>query len=503
MWWIVNLLLILLAAAAGMAVAWYIARRYARYYGDQADDEQARFAQETLTRLQDLTRKVKADVDQHSSCVEEINAQLTSAVESDEPSVLDAVSQLIDANHRMKRQLDTAEERLQAQARQIESHAVEARTDALTQVANRRALDDELKRCGAEQLRRGMVSTVMLFDVDHFKKFNDTHGHQAGDEILRGVARVLRSTLSDIGLVARYGGEEFAVVFAGLTASAVLAQAERARQTIASTTFRFAGRELHVSASGGIADFIGGDDEKELVRRADEALYASKKAGRNCAHYNDGRTNHLVQPDQAETPPPIQGPIAEKIGDEWLYDSEVTEESVAREPIPHISSRPAFFDDLIRRLSHWRRGGTPMTLMLVQVDAFSRIVSDHGLTAAEVVLRVTAQLINAVMRDMDHVSRLGDDTFVLLLPGAMLGDGIRIGERLRQAVERCRLPRKAGASWYTISAGVVEASDGDDLRKILQRGRAALHASVNQGRNCVIGHDMLGATVRESELAAR
>jgi len=92
--------------------------------------------------------------------------------------------------------------------------------------------------------------------------------------------------------------------------------------------------------------------------------------------------------------------------------------------------------------------------------------------------------------------------FILLLPGALLSDGVTIAERLRAAVERCRLPRKAGANWYTISAGVVQATEGDDLRRVLQRVRAALTAAVNQGRNCVVGRDSLGGKVRENPVAA-
>ncbi|HEX5106336.1 MAG TPA: diguanylate cyclase [Pirellulaceae bacterium] len=492
-------LITLVAAVAGMAVAWVAARWYL-VLSEEEPDEQAQFAQETLSRLQELTRKVKADVDQHSSCVEEIQAQLSQSLESDDESVLAAVSDLIEANQRMQRQLDTAEERLQAQARQIESQAAEARTDALTQLANRRAFDDELRRCAADHQRRGMPATLILFDVDHFKRFNDTHGHQTGDEVLRGVARVLRSSLGDMGLVARYGGEEFAVVCSGLSYESIVGQAERARQAVAGTQLRTGGKSLSVTLSSGLADLLPGDDEKEIVRRADEALYSSKKAGRNCAHYNDGRTNHFIKPEQARILPPV--PIAaSSVGDEWLFESEESTEVLAREPIPQVSSRPAFFDDLIRRLSQWRRGRTPLALLLVQVDSLPRIVNDHGPSASEVVLRVTAQLINAVMRDMDHVARLGEDTFALILPGALLADSVGIAERLRHAVERCRLPRKAGASWFTVSIGVVEASDGDDMRQILQRGRMALAAAVNQGRNCVVGHDAVGAPVRTPEMA--
>lgn len=119
------IVLMVLGATGGMSVAWLVARLLQPSDAERQAGE-AQFARETLSRLQDLTRKVKADVDQHSSCVEEISAQLSQSVESDEGSVLSAVSDLIEANRRMQRQLNSAEERLQAQARQIESHAVEA-----------------------------------------------------------------------------------------------------------------------------------------------------------------------------------------------------------------------------------------------------------------------------------------------------------------------------------------------------------------------------------------
>jgi diguanylate cyclase len=490
---LVDLAFFVFAASCGVGVAWLLFFRYRMRDTDPVEESQAHFAHETLIKLQELTSKVAADVDRHSSAVREINAQLADS--DDEAAVLAAVAQLIEANRRMQERLDTAEQRLQVQARQMESHAVEARTDALTQVANRRALDDEIRRCLADFTSRGVISTLMLIDVDHFKKFNDTHGHQSGDEVLRGVARVLRNNVSEVGLVARYGGEEFAVIFAGHSITAVMAQAERARQAIAGTSFRCAGRELFVTVSGGLSETQPGDQDKEFIRRADEALYSSKKAGRNCGHYNDGRTNHRIKADAIANLP--KTPLTEQVGDEWLFEAENTAEALYHEPLAHVSNRPTFFDDMIRRLSQWRRGATPLTLMLVQIDGLGRIVADHGQPGSEVVLRVTAQLVNAVMRDMDHVARLGDDTFAMLMPGAQLAHAVAIAERLRNACERCRLPRKAGVSYFTISIGVVEASDGDDLRLILERARKALHAAINQGRNRVCGHDLLGCTVKE------
>jgi len=94
---------------------------------------------------------------------------------------------------------------------------------------------------------------------------------------------------------------------------------------------------------------------------------------------------------------------------------------------------------------------------------------------------------------------LSDDTFAVLLPGAVLDDGLTIAQRLRQAVERCHLPRKAGVKFFTRSAGVVQAIEGDDLRQILERARALLNEAANQGRNCVVGED---ATAVQAATAA-
>jgi diguanylate cyclase len=514
---LIDLLSLMLAAAGGATATWLIMWLRTRANAVKQEEEAAVFARDTLARLQELTHKVAADIDQHAEEVEEISAVLEND-ENDEASVVAAVAQLIEANNRMKRQLDSAEERLEAQAIQIESQAVAARTDVLTKVANRRALDDELARCVADFHKRGTPMALMLLDVDHFKKFNDTHGHQAGDAALVAVARAVQGVVGDSGLVARWGGEEFAVVFGGRAANEATALCEKARQAIGGAAIRFNGRELRVTASAGVAEILAKESQEDIVGRADQALYASKKAGRNCGHIHDGRVCRLLRLQDAKSAPTKgakptangaaanstagavatahpTGPTGPKVGDEWLFDPEIPTEALFHEPLTNVASRPDFFDGLIRRLSELRRGGPSLTLLMVQVDGYSRIVSDHGPTCAEVVLRIAAQLMNASMRDIDTLARLNDDTFVVLRPGEVLSDCVTIAERLRQAVERCKLPRKAGVNFFTISAGVVQASRDEDLRRLLERGRAALTQAVNQGRNRVISH-------RSSELSA-
>ncbi len=129
--------------------------------------------------------------------------------------IVEVVAKLIEANQQMHEKLASTEDKLREQAREIQAHAAEARTDALTLLVNRRAFDDELTLRFAEYLRQGHVFTLIMADVDNFKEFNDLHGHLTGDDVLRGVAKVLRRKMREMDLAARYGGEEFAVILPG------------------------------------------------------------------------------------------------------------------------------------------------------------------------------------------------------------------------------------------------------------------------------------------------
>lgn len=476
LWIVIAVVVVVVASIA--AVGWRLRGAFAA----DVDSPRQADARETLGKLRELAGRVAQQVDEHTHKVEEISDELAALDQPGEEDVLVSVSKLINVNEQMKQQLQAAEDRLQAQARQIESHAVEARTDPLTLVSNRRALEDELRRCAEEHARHGRPVTVMICDVDHFKRFNDTHGHQAGDEVLRGVARTLRKNVAEANLVARYGGEEFAVVFPNSTLASVRELAERARLAIASARFRYEGRELRVTASAGLAELSIGETEAALVKRADEALYASKHAGRNCAHYNDGFANHVIKLDGAK--PAAKPAAAAKllVGDEWLYDA-AAEELPADDPAAQVDSKPEFFDGLIKRLSMIKHlPKTRLSLMLAQVDGLERIRNEHGETAAGIVIRVAAQIFKANLRDIDQASRLEDNTFSLLLPGIQAADALETAQRIQTAVSRYPLPKRAGVARVTVAIGVAEAGSKDDMQAILRRSRRALEFALsNQG----------------------
>jgi diguanylate cyclase (GGDEF)-like protein len=164
-----------------------------------------------------------------------------------------------------------------------------SRTDALTGAGNRRAFDDALGHEIARAKRYGQPLSLVILDIDHFKGVNDTHGHQGGDEVLRVVARTLRSTLRDGDVLYRYGGEEFAVLLPHAQGTGAFTAAERMVRAIAAMPAHLPGGEVRVTASAGVATLSASDDGSGLVFRADAALYQAKKDGRD--RVNDGRAS--------------------------------------------------------------------------------------------------------------------------------------------------------------------------------------------------------------------
>lgn len=158
-----------------------------------------------------------------------------------------------------------------------------ALTDALTGLPNRRYLIERLGQEWAEATRHDRPLACLMLDVDHFKRFNDTHGHDIGDEVLRNTAIVLRKSCRGYDVLCRYGGEEFVVVCPGADLDAAHKIAERVRAAIETNTVTTGnGLRLRVTISIGVAANSGNvPDADALVKAADDALYTAKDAGRN------------------------------------------------------------------------------------------------------------------------------------------------------------------------------------------------------------------------------
>jgi two-component system cell cycle response regulator len=163
-------------------------------------------------------------------------------------------------------------------------------TDGLTDIDNRRCLEDRLHEMWQHSLRLHEPIALIMCDIDKFKSVNDNFGHQAGDSVLKEVAQILKGTAREIDRVGRYGGEEFLLILPGTVLDAAVTFAERLREAVDRHTFTYSGGTLTRTISCGVAaaPHPRVKDQEALLRAADDALYVAKETGRNRVVRFDG-----------------------------------------------------------------------------------------------------------------------------------------------------------------------------------------------------------------------
>lgn len=242
-----------------------------------------------LAALLSFVREYIAQSDAASASWDEAQSQLKAATSVEQ---IRSVVQILVTQHEaeqrnareLRHRLQAAQERSETLRAQLAEAEVAAQVDALTGVANRRwldaFLDDKVRQSHAE----ASPLCVVMADIDHFKKINDTFGHQTGDAVIRQFADLLSHNVRSTDLVARYGGEEFALVFPRTASGNAFQLAEDIRRKLQETEIKDAvtGKGIgSVTASFGIAEIHEDETSVNLVRRADRKLYESKRKGRN------------------------------------------------------------------------------------------------------------------------------------------------------------------------------------------------------------------------------
>ena len=431
-------------------------------------------SQELLEQLRDLTRSMAADVGQRQELMDQLNDELQLSGDQQPTEVVRVVGKLVRTNERMQQQLQLAEQKLKKQERQIVTHATAARTDPLTTLANRRAFDSTMADVHRAFVADQVPATVVLLDIDHFKSLNDTYGHQAGDEVLRVVGSLLKKEVPERNLLARYGGEEFAIVFPNARFEEVEEVADRARRAIGAHGFTYEGLELHVTASAGIAQLQARETVTAVLGRADEALYASKEAGRNCTHFHDGTGFVRL----GGRPRARNGSVA------------TTASSVATYNVG-IASPEVFSSNVRRRLADLKSTGTPLCVIYLKIDDLDDVRDRFGAENGVAAHRAVTLMVKAAMRELDHAARYEGDGISLLLPGYTLRGAVNAAEKLCAAIAHCELPKRHGRRQFTVSIGVAEALAGESDRELLNRVRDSLTAARRHGRDCTYVHDGL------------
>lgn len=242
--------------------------------------------------LENISTLIKKQLSKHQIRVNKFKQRVTelSLCEHEEAwhELCREAEEMLRPTMQLATQISSAYDEIRQQSGQLMTFT-DVRTDPLTGVANRRALDETLNSQFAMMQRYDSSFTLALFDIDNFKQVNDELGHLQGDRILQEVARTLDDSARETDTVARYGGEEFVVVMPQTCIEGAAVFADRIRARIADN--------LSVTISGGIAGVGQGDTDESLLVRADKALYEAKTAGRNCVFQHDGQIISRVQPE--------------------------------------------------------------------------------------------------------------------------------------------------------------------------------------------------------------
>ncbi len=352
-------------------------------------------------------------------------------------------------------------------------HRKDVLTDALTGIANRRAYEFELTRRVSQAERDGTPVTLLMLDIDQFKKLNDRYGHPAGDAVLKGVADILQATIRKCDLGVRYGGEEFSVILPGISFSEASDVAERIRTLIESHRFSFNKLTLRTTVSIGFAQYQSDDNIDSLTRRADAALYSAKEAGRNSVSFHDGQScrhqgTELVVPANTNTP------------NERLISS--LNESYADETTG-LPSQWVLVEELRRRTAERSRYGTELVVALVRVDHYAPTPLSQ-VHKKKSLLAKTARLICAQLRETDLVVRFGVDTFGILMPSTTIQGASVPLERICAHALTYRDTQYAGLS-YSVSIGAAEVVRNEKPGSTIHHAHSALNLAVAAGEGCV------------------
>jgi diguanylate cyclase (GGDEF)-like protein len=200
--------------------------------------------------------------------------------------------------------------------------------------------------------------------------------------------------------------------------------AERVRTAIEKMAIKFDVKQLKVTASFGVTTAGDNETPEQMLRRADEALYVSKEAGRNCAHFHTGTECTPITAGLAPKAPAAKP--AEKPPVTAVLDS--------------LPNRTKFAEELRRRVAESNRSGMPLSVLALELCDYQQVRSSDGQNVGQMMLDSTAQFLTSTMREMDLVGRLDDSRFVLMLPNASEDESTAIGQRLCDALGKCNLP---------------------------------------------------------------
>lgn len=462
-------------------------------------------------QLRLISYRVAADVTAHSEKVEAINDRLSEPSSGGSDQILSAINELIAANQHMQSQLADARKRIADQSEMIEEASQQARTDALTGLANRRALNEFLQNC-LDAIQPGECDGLLLLDIDHFKSFNDTYGHTTGDAVLSAFARNIKKFCNQESYPARYGGEEFAVILTGRDTDALAEKAAALRTFVSGQTIAYEDLQLKITASAGLCILSKGDTLQSAYDRADKGLYRAKKAGRNQGFWLN-TTHWQPFPEEADDceddskPADAQSLIRQAAkdragnrsqraaggakdsaqgaaGDEGV--SEMDGGTTYRKALGDVLDLSTFMTRTTVYFDQLRRAELPATGMLVMPQWITELDASQTKTAWS----TTLGLIQSQLRGIDVVCVYRANTACVFLPGCSLEAAAERASRMQMTLESCReewLPAEHCPDRMAIS--IAQALPDESPVDFLERLDGALSEAQDASRFELVVHD--------------
>lgn len=266
---------------------------YKRYLSETARDEAVKKisdqVQLAITEMASMLTSVKSATTEYGDTLGDVTEKIAQADSIEDlgkvvSSIVQDTKKMVEKNQELELQLVNSSKQVTELRKNLDNVKKEAMTDGLTGLSNRKAFDKAIRDHVEEAENLGIPLILMMLDIDHFKKFNDTYGHQVGDQVLRLVARTLTDNVKGRDTAARYGGEEFAILLpettlaGGIKVADVLRKSVETKEVINKTSNETLGR---ITLSVGVAEYKSGESISDFIERADAALYSAKKGGRN------------------------------------------------------------------------------------------------------------------------------------------------------------------------------------------------------------------------------
>jgi diguanylate cyclase (GGDEF)-like protein len=347
--------------------------------------------------------------------------------------------------------------------------------DELTGAHNRRHLLGLIESEKGRSDRSGQPFSLCLLDIDFFKRINDTHGHAAGDTVLKAFAACVQKHVRAGDAFGRYGGEEFLLMLPETAEGDAMELAERVRLALEQLRCAHEDGTITLTVSIGVAAFRPGEPIAQTIARADEALYLAKSSGRNRIIGHD---------DACRGAPPVRSGGVEPCE---------TGASVARlidgaqhDQLTGLLNRRLLRDRLRHAMDRANRNRRTVALLLLNINKFKEINHALGCEGGDAVLAAVAHTIRRCLRDSDSVSRWGGDEFIALLEDlASEADAHQVAEKI---LDRFGEPLVLGARecFVTLSVGIaLYPAAACDLDSLLKRADIAMRCAKAWGENTV------------------